>query len=151
VKFRVRGIMFAVACVALALAIFMACLRWLRYPHVKVAIFNETSTALCDVRIKFLYGERTAERIEPGGSAITEIQSGGDAGVFISYRDSTGILRKDDPLYYSDEEGAPDRGFLKVHVTKEGIRLVKGIYTAILFDIPVWTIRVRPTGRMTVK
>ena len=141
--------MLAIAGIALVLAIFMAFLRWLRYPHVKVTISNETSTALRDVRIRFLYGERTAERIEPGGFAVTEIQSGGEAGVFLSYRDSSGILRKDEPLYYSDERGAPDRGFLEVHVTNEGTRLVKGIYTAVLFDIPLWTIHVRPTGRMT--
>ncbi len=143
--------MLAVACVALFLAILMPWLRWLRYPHVKVKIFNETPTALCDVQIKFLSGVRTAERIEPGGSAITDIQSGGDAGVFISYRDSSGILKNDEPLYYSDEEGAPDRGFLEVHVTKEGTRLVKGIYTAILFDVPIWKIHVSPTGRLNVR
>jgi hypothetical protein len=150
VKFSVRGIMLAVACVALFLAILIPCLRWLRYPHVKVTIFNETPTALRDVRIKFLYGVRQAERIEPGGSGITDIQSGGEAGVFLSYRDSSGMLIVDEPIHYSDERGAPDRGFLEVHVTNEGTRLVKGIYTAILFDIP-GTIQVSPTGQMNVK
>jgi len=148
---RIQWLMLAVAGACLVFGIFMACASWLLYPHVNLTIFNETSSAIRDVRIKFLYGERTAERIEPGGFAVTEIQSGGDAGVFISYRDSNGILRKDEPLYYSDERGAPDRGFLEVHLTNEGTRLVNGIYTAIIFDIPVWRIHVRPTARMTVK
>jgi hypothetical protein len=141
--------MLAIAGTALVLGIFIACLRWLLYPHVNVTIFNESSIAIGDVRIRFLYGERTAERIEPGGTAVTAIQSGGDAGVFISYRDLGGILRKDEPLYYSDERGSPDRGFLEVHVTNGGTRLVNGIYTAV--DIPILTIHVRPTGRMAVK
>lgn len=143
--------MLAVAGAALVFAIFVTCLRWLRYPHVTVTIFNETSTAICDVRIRFAFGERTAEWIKPGGFAVTEIQSAGDSGVFFSFRDSGGILRKDEPLYYSDERGAPDRGVLEVHVTNDGKRVVKRIYTAILFDIPVWRIPVRPRGRMTVK
>ena len=141
--------MLAVAVAALVLGIFVVGLRWLLYPHVNVTIFNETSTVIFDLRVRFLYGERTAERIERGGCAVTEIQSGGDAGVFISYRDSRGILRRDEPLYYSDENGSPDRGSLEVHITNEGKRLVNGIYTAV--DIPVGTIHVRPAGRMTVK
>jgi hypothetical protein len=151
VKFSVRGIMLAVACVALAVGVCMPCLRWLVYPHVTVTIFNETSSALREVRIKFLYGVRNAERIEPGGSAITDIQSGGEAGVFLSYRDSSGILIVDEPIHYSDERGAPDRGFLEVHVTKTGTRLDRGIYTAIWFEFPVWRIQVSPTGRMNVR
>jgi hypothetical protein len=150
VKFRVRGMMLAVACVAFFLGVLMPCLTWLRYPHVKVKIFNETSTALYGVRIKFFCGARAAERIEPGGSAITEIQSGGDAGVFMSYWDSNGIVRIDEPIHYSDENGTLDRGFLEVHVTKEGIRVVKGIYTAIWFDI-LPQVRVSPTGPMNVR
>jgi hypothetical protein len=45
-----------------------------------------------------MLGERTAERLGPGGVAVAEIQSGGDAGIFFSYRDSRGILRKAKPL-----------------------------------------------------
>jgi hypothetical protein len=146
-----RRIALVLAAAALVFGIFIPVLGWLLYPHVKVTIFNETTDALCDVRLRFLYGERMAERIAPGGFAVTEIQSGGDAGVFISDRDAGGILKKDVPLYYSDENGAPDRGFLDVHVTKEGTRLVKGIYTTILLDYPPLTIHVRPKGRMTVK
>ena len=41
------------------------------------------------------------------------------------------------------------RGFLEVHVTNKGIRLVDGTYTA--FDVPAWTFRTWPTGRMTVR
>jgi hypothetical protein len=137
--------------VVLVLGILTPGLRWLMYPHVNITIFNESSAAIADVRITFLYGERTCERIEPGGVAATEIQSGGDAGVFISYRGSTGVLRNDEILYYSDERGSPDRGWLEVHVTDEGKRLVKGIYTAEAVDIPILTFRVRPTGRMVVK
>jgi hypothetical protein len=141
--------MLIVASAALVFAICVVCFGWLQYPHVNLTIFNETSSAICDVRVRFLYGERTADRIEPGRFAVTEIQSGGDAGVFMSYRDSAGNRRKEEPLYYSDERGSPDRGFLEVHVTDEGRLLVNGIYTAV--DIPILTRHVRPTGRMTVK
>jgi hypothetical protein len=153
-KVRVREMMLAVGCVALFLALFLRvlgpCLTWLWYPHVKVKIFNETSAALCDVRIKFMNGVRTAERIEPGSSAVTEIQSGGDAGVFMSYRDSSGVIKADEPLHYSDENGTLDRGFLEVHVTKEGTRLVRGIYTAIWFDVP-GQVRVSRTGQLNLE
>jgi hypothetical protein len=142
----VREIMLILAGVALVLGIFV---NWLKYPRVKLTIFNETASAIRDVRVSFLSGERLAERIEPGGSAASEIESGGDAGVFISYRDAAGILIKDEPVYYSEDAGSLDRGFLEVHLTGTGTRLVKGIYTAI--DIPMLTIHVEPTGRMTVK
>jgi hypothetical protein len=146
---RMRRIMLGVAGAALVFGIPIACFIWLVYPHVKLTIFNETSAAIRDVRISFFYGERTAERIDPGGFAVTEIQSGGSTTVFLSYRDSDGVLRKDEPLYYSGEHGSVDRGFLAAHVTSEGIRLVNGIYTS--FDIPSWTIHVWPRGRVTVK
>ena len=38
-----------------------------------------------------------------------------------------------------------------MHVTNEGTRLVKRIYNFDWFDIPILTLRVRPTGRMTVR
>jgi hypothetical protein len=142
-----RRMAVAVAAVVLVLA----CLRWLLYPHVNVTVFNESSTAIRDVRLRFLYGERTAERIEPGGFAATEIQSGGESGVFISYRDSSGILIKDQPLYYSDSTASPDRGFVEMHVTDEGTRVDRQIYNFDWFAIPILTVRVRPTGRMTVQ
>ena len=41
----------------LVFAICMTCFRWLQYPHVNLTIFNETSSAVCDVRVGFLYGE----------------------------------------------------------------------------------------------
>ena len=138
----------SVVCVALVLAIFTMGLRWLRYPHVSVRVLNETSTPIYDVHIKFLFGERNCERIDPGGLADTEIQSGGSASVFLSYRDSEGIVREDE-LYNSGEMDSLDRGLLEVHVTNEGIRLVNEIYTAV--DIPLLNIHVNRMGQMTVK
>jgi hypothetical protein len=82
--------MLIVAGLALVFAIFMACFRWLQYPHVNLTIFNGASSAICDALVRFLYGERTADRIEPGGFAVTEIQSGGEAGVFIGWRGHSG-------------------------------------------------------------
>jgi hypothetical protein len=147
--FAVKKTVLTVACSGLAIVIPVACFWWLQYPHVKLTIFNESSRALCDVRVKFLYGERIAERIEPGGSAVTDIQSGGDAGVFFSYLRSGESVRKREVLYYSDEHGAPDRGYFEAHVTNEGTRHVNGVYTVV--NIGVRTFRVSPRGRMSVK
>ena len=83
-RFTVRGIMLVVACVALILGMFKACLEWLRNPHIDVTILNESSTAIRDLRVSFLYGERTADRLRSGGVAFTEIQSGGDAAIIFS-------------------------------------------------------------------
>ncbi len=84
--------------------------------------------------------------MNPGCVEYTEIQSGGDAGIFFSYQDSGGTLRKAEPLYY--ESG--NRGFLKIHVNDEGVQLVDGIYAGI--EIPISGIRrVGPTGRMLLK
>ena len=148
-RLTLRRVMLAVAALALALGIFMAVARWFVYPHVKLTIVNESSAAICDVRIDFLYGERTAKRIEPGVVAESEIRSGGSAGVYISYRDARGIFRRNHCLYYSGEHGSEDRGFLEVHIPDGGIRLVDGVYTAV--DFPIWTIRVPPTGRLIVR
>jgi hypothetical protein len=137
----------AVATVALVLS----CLRWLLYPHVNVTVFNETSTAIRDLRLGFSDGVRTAERIEPGGYATTEIQSGGESGVFLTYRDPRGSLRRDVPVYYSDSTASPDRGYVEIHLTNEGTRIVKRIYNFDWIDIKILTLRVRPTGRMIVK
>ena len=94
--------MLVLAGVALVLGIFV---NWLKYPRVKLTIFNETANEIHDVRVSFLSGERTAERIEPGGFAISEIESGGSAGVFISYWDSAGTVMKDEPVYHSEDRG----------------------------------------------
>jgi hypothetical protein len=40
VRFTVRGIMLVVACVALILGMFKACLEWLRNPHIDVTILK---------------------------------------------------------------------------------------------------------------
>jgi hypothetical protein len=144
-RFTVGSIMLAVAVAALVLGIFMACLLWARYPHIKVTIFNESSATISDVRVKFLYGERTAKRVRPGGIAVTEIQSGGDAGIFLSYRNSDGVLYEAEPLYY--ESG--NRGFLELHVTDGGGRMVNGIYAG--GDLGVWNLHLSPKGGMTVR
>jgi hypothetical protein len=145
-RFTIRWMMVAVAAVAVVLGLLVSCLRWIQYPHIKVTIFNKTSAPIYDLRVNFLYGERTAKRLSAGGVAFTEIQSGGDAGIFFSYRDSGGILRKAEPLYY--ESG--NRGFLKIHINEEGVRLINGIYWG--DQIPILGIRrVRPTGEMILK
>lgn len=147
VRITIWRMIVAVAAVALVLGILVSCLRWVQYPHIDVTIFNKSSTPIRNLRVSFLYGERTAERLGSGGVAFTEIQSGGDAGIFFSYRDSGGILRKAESLYY--ESG--NCGFLEVHVDDGGAWLVNGIYAG-LDGIPLLGIRrVRPTGQMTVK
>ena len=109
---------------------------------IKVTIFNKTSAPIYDLRVNFLYGERQAKRLVAGGVAFTEIQSGGDAGIFFSYRDSGESSRKAEPLYYGS---SGNRGFLKVHSNAEGVRLINGIYWG--DQIPILGIRrVRPTG-----
>jgi hypothetical protein len=147
-RFTIRRMMVMVGAATIVLGLLVACLRWSVYPHIDVTIFNETSGPIYDLHlhVSFWYDEeRTAERLKAGGIAFTEIQSGGDAGIFFSYRDPEGILRKVEPLYY--ESG--NRGFLEVHVTDEGARLVNGIYAGIEFGS--FTIRARSTGHMTVK
>jgi hypothetical protein len=123
--------------------------RWLVHPHVKLTIINETSAAISHVRVTFLFGQRTAERIEPGGLATTEIESGGSAGIYLSYRDSKGIVRKNVRLYESGENGSQDRGFFRVRVTDEGLKFRNGVFTAI--DVPRLTVHVDPSGRMLVR
>jgi hypothetical protein len=144
-RFTIRRMMVMVAALAIALGLFVYCLRWIQYPHINVTIFNETSTPIYDLSVSFLNGERTAKSLSAGGVAFTEIQSGGDAGVFFSYRDSEAVLRRAKPIYY--ESG--NRGFLEVRVTDGGTRLVNGIYAGIEFG--VFSIPVPPTGRLTVK
>lgn len=142
--------MLMVAGAALVFAIFVAFLRWAQYPHINLTIFNETSSAICDLRITFLHGERTADRIQPGGFAVTEIESGGDSTVLLSHLDADGI-RKNELIYGSGDLGGHTRGFLEVHLTNEGTQLVNGVYSNVLLDILGWTRHVSPSGRMNVK
>jgi hypothetical protein len=145
-RMTTRRWMALVAVVALGFGIFVSCVRWIQYPRIEVAIFNETPTPIYDLRVNFLYGVRTAEQLRPGGVAVTEIQSGGDGGIFFCYRDSGGICKNAEPLY--EESG--ERGFLEVHVTNEGARLINGIYSG-YGGIPFMGIRrVRPAGQMTL-
>jgi hypothetical protein len=125
---RLWRIVFLAAGAALALAIPIACFRWLVYPHVKLTVFNETSTAIRDVCVKCDFTKRTAERIEPGGLAVTDIQAGGESMVYISYRNPRGVLKVDEPVYYSGSSGSYDRGFLEVHVTNEDRNKTTGEY-----------------------
>ena len=74
--------MFLAAGAALAFVVAIACFIWLVYPHVKLTIFNESSIALRDVCVKCDCTKRTAERIEPGGYAVTDIQPGGESTVY---------------------------------------------------------------------
>ena len=53
-RFSVRRLMVAVA--TLVLAILVSCLRWLEYPHIHVAIHNETVAPIYDVRVSFMLG-----------------------------------------------------------------------------------------------
>ena len=150
-RFTVRVMLLAVAAIALLLGLLVTCYKLVDYPHVNVTLYNESSATLHDVRIRFHYGNRTAERIEPGEIATTEIQSGGDAGVFISYRTSSGLFRKDEPLYYSEDIGGLDVGFLEVRVTNEGTRAIKQIDSNVLYNIPALTRHVSTTGQLIVK
>jgi hypothetical protein len=129
----------AVLTFAIAIAFFI----WLLYPHVNLTIFNESSAAVGDVRIDYFYGSRTAERIEPGGVALTVFQIYGGGTVSMSYRDSAGVRRVG--LLY----GVGEYSYMEVHLTNEGTRLVDRTYTA--FDVPAWTLPTWPTGRMTVR
>jgi hypothetical protein len=147
-RFSMRGIVLIVTGVAVVFGILIAGLSWLVYPHVKLTIFNESSSAICDVRIDMFYAKRTAERIEPGGFAVTEFQIVAGDTVSMSYRDSIGIRRKE-LLYCSDEYSSSPRGSLEVHVMADGLTCFNRIYTAV--DIPAWTFPAWPTGRMAVK
>jgi hypothetical protein len=143
----VREITLIAAGVTLVFGVFV---NWLRYPRVTLTIYNESSAAISDVHISFMSGERTAERFERGGLAYTEIESGGSGEISISYRHSGGILRKDERVYQSrDDTASLDRGSLEVHITNQGIRVVKSLYNAI--DIPIVTVPISPRGAMTVK
>ena len=72
----------------------ITCFIRLVYPYVTGTIFNETCAAIRDVRLDSLYGERTAERFEPGAFVVTEFQTFAGDTLSMSYRDTDGILRK---------------------------------------------------------
>jgi hypothetical protein len=145
-RFTIRWMIVAVAAVAVVLGLLVSCLRWIQYPHISVTILNETSAPIYDLRLSFLCGERTARQVKSGGVASTEIQSGGEAGIFFSCRDSGGTIRKAEPVYY--ESG--NRGSLKIQVYEEDIISINIIYFG--EKIPMLGIRrIRPTGPMTVK
>ena len=99
--------------------------------------------------VTFLHGERTADRIQPGGFAVTEIESGGDL-VFCSRIWTRTESGKDELIYSSGDLGGHTRGFLEVHLTNEGTQLVNGVYSNVLLDILGWTRHVSPSGRMNV-
>jgi hypothetical protein len=144
--FSICAMMLTVVAAAIGLALIVRYVRWLQYPHIKVSIFNETPTPIGDLDLRFMYGERTAAQLRPGGAAVTEIQSGGDAGIYFSYQDAGGILQTATALY--EESG--NRGFLEIHVTGEGVRMRNGIHAG--EEIPILGIRrVAPAGEMTLK
>jgi hypothetical protein len=144
-RFTLRWMTTAIASTAIVLGFTVVALRWYLYPHINFTVFNESSTPIYGLRVSFLVGERTAEELKPGRIATSEIQSGGDAGIFFSYQDSTGVIKKAEPIYY--ESG--DRGFVEVHITNKTERLINGIYA---FDAPpFWRIQVAPTGKMVVR
>lgn len=135
----------AITITAIALACIVAGLRWYLCPHIRITVFNESSTPIYALRVGFMGGERSAEEVKPRSVAETVIQSGGDAGIYFSYRDSKGILKKVEPLYC--ESG--NRGLVELHITNDGERLVNGIYA---FDtLSVWSVRVRESGQMVVR
>lgn len=136
--------------VALVLGAIARPVAWLVYPHMNVTIYNESSAAIRDVRLSSFYGVRTAARIEPGGYATTAIQSSGESGVFLSYRDASGSLKSEEAVYYSPSTASPDRGNLEIRITDGGTRVVEDI--DLRFDglSPV-TLRQWPWGGMTVR
>jgi hypothetical protein len=133
---------------ALALAVFVSCLRWLQYPHIDVTIINETPHPVLDLHLTFAYGERTVERLEPRSVAVTEIQSYGEEDLSLSYRDSQGTLRQGVNLLSSGPPG--NRGSLEVHFTNDGVKVVNELYPC-PGEIPILGVRrVAPTGYMKV-
>jgi hypothetical protein len=109
-RFNLRTSALTVAIAALVLGGIVGSYSWLIYPHVELTIFNETATAISDIRVKFSEGECTAERIEPGGTAVADILTGAGMRVYITYRDSNGTLKEDKVIYESYSEGSYERG-----------------------------------------
>jgi hypothetical protein len=112
------------AVTAALLAISVLGLRWYLNPRIKLSIFNESSTSIYDLRVSFLGGERTLHELKPGKVAVSEIRSGGDAGIDCWYRDRLGNLLRVSPIYY--ESG--NRGFLEIHVSRDVPHIINGIY-----------------------
>ncbi len=123
VRLTLMGAMLAVAATALVLGLCVAFLRWQLSAHIKVKVFNETTTAVRDLCIESTFTKRFAEELLPGGVADATIQSDGEGGIFFSYRDSNETVRESAPVYYAGTSGS-----LEIHITPEGVRLVNGIY-----------------------
>jgi hypothetical protein len=124
-------------------------LNWLKYPRVTLRIFNETTAAVYDVRVTCSEGHRSARCIPPGSYAVAEVESCGSSTIYISYRDANGVLRTDEPVYSSDDSFAAERGFIDVHLMREGKRVVTSIYPTI--GVPSLTVHVSAAGTMTVE
>jgi hypothetical protein len=144
-RMTTRRWMVAVSVVALILGTLVIILRWDLNPYITVMIFNETNAALSDVIVSYGDGQRRAERIEAGGIATSDIQSYGESGIILSYRDSQGNPRTSEGLAYI-ETGF--RGSLEIHVRDAGLRLVDDIRVG-PYPGP-WMIRLSPAGRLKV-
>jgi hypothetical protein len=145
-----RGMLLAVAIAALACGAFVAGVRWFLYPHIKLNIINDTSSAVHDVRVTFSGSECTAERIGPGGSATADIQGGGETLAYITYRVAQGALTVDKPFYNAKDEGVYERGYLYVYLTNKGMRVVDRVYT-FPFEFRPWFKKVPPKGQMIAR
>jgi hypothetical protein len=143
-RLSVRALMVTVAVVAVTLGVLAAGFRWLLFPSISVRLLNDSKTPIHDVRLTFLRGERSVDRIMPGEVAMALIQSGGDAGIFLSYKDSDDKIREGKTWYESG-----NRGWLDVRVSDHGPRMMDGIYAGL--DLGVLSVRVPPTGRMSVR
>jgi hypothetical protein len=140
--------MVAVASAAVACGALVGGFRWFLYPHVRVTIFNETSSAVHEVRVKCFGGENSAERIEAGGSASVDIQCGGEDNVYVTFRDSRGAQMKDHLVHGSRDNA--ERGYLNVYLTKRGVRVVEAVYS-IPIEYRPWHRRVPGTGPIIVR
>jgi hypothetical protein len=67
-QFGLRALAFTKAVAALGCGALIGYLRWLRFPHIDVRIFNETDTPLSDLRVESWFTERTTERPGPAVS-----------------------------------------------------------------------------------
>ena len=144
VRFTLKIAMVAVGVAALVAGVCVLFLRWLLFPHVDVTVFNETTATISELLIDDEHVTRTAEKLGPGGVALTTIQPDDEACISLSYRDSNQVLRKVEPVCYSG-----NRGSLEIHITPTGSHAVNNIYFGI--EMGSWTIKARPTGRMSIR
>jgi hypothetical protein len=145
---RVAAVTALAAGIAILLHLSAPCIVWLSYPKINVTVFNESTDEMHNVRIKFFCGERVLDCIPRGRRAVTEVQSAGESGVFLSYKGPSGTIKKDLPLHYSDSSGPFDRGFVEVHITDEGTRIVKRIYVD---NLPWPSSRIAPAAQMRIE